>query len=201
MVSKEEFEVLNCVDIKHRVKDMKTILPRTRLSEDEVKSVLKKLEKAKLVASKDGWEVTKKGQTEAKSYRSQKYKKNKAAISKMYTDEFLKLDKVLKTIITDWQLKTIGGKMVPNDHKDQAYDRAVMDRLYSFHENEAKKLYKRLEEMIPHLNYSGMFDVAIAKVKSGDYTYLSRPDIDSYHNVWFELHEDILRSADIERVE
>ena len=201
MLTLEEFKVLNCLDIKHRIKDIKTFLPRTNLPENKVSSILKKFEKNKLATFKEFWEITKNGQKEAKSYRSQKYKGCKSALSKIYTEEFLKLDKILKSIITDWQMKTVDGKFVPNTHNDPAYDRAVMERLYNFHNNEAKQLYKKLDQMVPHLNYTDMFEFAVSKIKGGDYTYLAKPDIDSYHTVWFELHEDILRTANIEREE
>jgi hypothetical protein len=36
-------------------------------------------------------------------------------------------------------------------------------------------------------------------VKSGDTTWLTRPIIDSYHTVWFELHEELILAAGLTR--
>jgi hypothetical protein len=32
------------------------------------------------------------------------------------------------------------------------------------------------------------------KVDEGDTAYVSTPTVDSVHNVWFEFHEDLLRT-------
>ena len=32
-------------------------------------------------------------------------------------------------------------------------------------------------------------------VRDGDYAYIASPSVDSYHSVWFELHEDLIRLA------
>jgi pyruvate,orthophosphate dikinase len=36
---------------------------------------------------------------------------------------------------------------------------------------------------------------AAERVADGDTNYLASPRIDSFHNVWFELHEDLIRLA------
>ena len=33
---------------------------------------------------------------------------------------------------------------------------------------------------------------ALAKTHAGDHRYLAAPDRDSYHTVWFELHQDLI---------
>jgi hypothetical protein len=34
---------------------------------------------------------------------------------------------------------------------------------------------------------------ALAKLEAGDYRYLTVPDRDSYHTVWFELHQHLIK--------
>ena len=34
---------------------------------------------------------------------------------------------------------------------------------------------------------------------SGDHDYIASPRLDSYHNVWFELHEDLILTQGIDR--
>jgi pyruvate,orthophosphate dikinase len=33
---------------------------------------------------------------------------------------------------------------------------------------------------------------ALERVRAGDTSFMARPVIDSYHTVWFELHEDLI---------
>jgi len=40
---------------------------------------------------------------------------------------------------------------------------------------------------------------ALEKVVAGEREWFTKPVIDSYHTVWFELHEDLLATLGIER--
>ncbi len=42
-------------------------------------------------------------------------------------------------------------------------------------------------------------DNALARVQAGDFDWFTTPVIDSFHTVWFELHEDLLSTLGIER--
>jgi hypothetical protein len=37
------------------------------------------------------------------------------------------------------------------------------------------------------------------KIRGGDPTWLTRPLVDSYHTVWFELHEELIGGAGLTR--
>jgi pyruvate,orthophosphate dikinase len=43
--------------------------------------------------------------------------------------------------------------------------------------------------------YLARFDRAMAAVDAGDARFVASPRVDSYHSVWFELHEDLIRLA------
>jgi hypothetical protein len=43
--------------------------------------------------------------------------------------------------------------------------------------------------------------VALGKVKNGETAWLARPLIDSYHTVWFELHEELISAVGLTREE
>ena len=47
--------------------------------------------------------------------------------------------------------------------------------------------------------YRERLDRALIRVDGGDHTMLAAPLTDSYHTVWFELHEDLLTTLGIER--
>lgn len=102
-----------------------------------------------------------------------------------------------KQLVTDWQL--IDG--APNDHTDAEYDARITARLAELHE----RFVPLLEEFIrlaPRLAmYTKRFASALAKVRSGDPTWFARPLIDSYHTVWFELHEELIGLAGLSRAQ
>lgn len=53
---------------------------------------------------------------------------------------------------------------------------------------------------LPRLNaYTGKLRSALEKVKAGEMAWLARPIIDSYHTVWFELHEELLVASGLNR--
>jgi hypothetical protein len=53
---------------------------------------------------------------------------------------------------------------------------------------------------LPRLgNYSVKLHSALEKVHAGETTWLTRPIIDSYHTVWFELHEELIIAAGLTR--
>ena len=43
--------------------------------------------------------------------------------------------------------------------------------------------------------YQRRLDAAAAAAVDGDGMYIASPRVDSYHGVWFELHEDLIRLA------
>ena len=48
-------------------------------------------------------------------------------------------------------------------------------------------------------SYGPRLAEARARVEGGDVDWFTKPMIDSYHTVWFELHEDLLATLGIER--
>jgi hypothetical protein len=95
----------------------------------------------------------------------------------------------LKSIMVAWQLKDAD---VPNDHTDAGYDAAVVERLAALDE-QFTPLLERMVALAPRLApYRTRFHTAIEKARSGDHSFVARPIADSYHTVWFELHEELI---------
>jgi hypothetical protein len=100
-----------------------------------------------------------------------------------------------KALVTDWQLRD--GQ--PNTHDDPDYDAAVLARLDSVHDR-VTAIIAESAEQIPRLSgYSDKLRHALSEVRAGDTTWLTRPIIDSYHTVWFELHEELILAAGLTR--
>ncbi len=113
--------------------------------------------------------------------------------------EFDTHNSTFKQLVTDWQLKD--GGATPNDHTDAAYDGAIVDRLGEL-DSDFAPLLTRIVSIAPRLEpYPARFAGALAKVQAGEHTWLARPMIDSYHTVWFELHEDLIGLAGLSRAD
>jgi hypothetical protein len=124
---------------------------------------------------------------------------NKAFIDDYEAFERINVD--LKGLITDWQTTEVGGDRIANNHEDNDYDLAVIDRLGALHDC-VDGAIARLGREIPRLNrYRERLLVALKKAEDGEFNWLSDAQIDSYHTVWFQLHEDLLRIVGRRRME
>jgi DNA-binding MarR family transcriptional regulator len=118
------------------------------------------------------------------------------ALAKSY-DEFRGVNDTFKALVSDWQIKD--GQ--PNSHEDADYDAAVLGRLDGVHE-QVSPIVAAVSALVPRLTaYGTKLNVALEKVKGGDSIWLARPIIDSYHTVWFELHEELIVASGLTREE
>jgi hypothetical protein len=107
----------------------------------------------------------------------------------------------LLTTMSSWQQVEVGGRKVANDHTDAEYDEKVISRL--------ERLVGRLDGLIDALaghdprfaTYATRFGAALEGIDAGDHDLVSSPTRDSIHTVWFEFHEDLLRTLGRERAE
>jgi hypothetical protein len=110
-------------------------------------------------------------------------------------DEFRSVNAEFKSVVTDWQVKD--GQ--PNTHDDADYDTAILTRLDRVHQ-QAVPIIAAAAAQLPRLSrYSAKLQTALDRLHAGDITWLSRPLIDSYHTVWFELHEELILAAGLTR--
>ena len=120
-----------------------------------------------------------------------------AAIAGAYRD-FRSVNADFKALVTDWQLKG-GPAGKPNTHDDAKYDAAVLARLDDVHAR-VSPIIDAAATQLPRLSaYSSKLIVALGKVKDGETAWLTRPLIDSYHTVWFELHEELIGAMGLTR--
>jgi DNA-binding MarR family transcriptional regulator len=115
-------------------------------------------------------------------------------------DEFRAVNADFKALVTDWQLKG-GPDGEPNTHNDADYDAAVLARLDEVHARVAPILDAAATQLPRLKAYPSKLLVALRKIKVGETEWLTAPLIDSYHTVWFELHEELILAAGLTREE
>jgi inorganic triphosphatase YgiF len=119
----------------------------------------------------------------------------RAAVAAAY-EAFLELNKPLLEICTAWQMR---NETTLNHHTDAAYDRAVIDRIVKHH-GELEPILDRLEAALDrYAGYRPRFALALDKLQDGEHDWFTKPAVDSYHTVWFQLHEDLLDTLGIDR--
>ena len=117
-----------------------------------------------------------------------------SSVAAAYAD-FRAVNADFKALVTDWQVKN--GQ--PNTHDDTDYDDAVVARLDSVHQRVAP-IVAAVAEQVPRLgHYWAKLQAALDNIHAGETLWLSRPLIDSYHTVWFELHEELILAAGLTR--
>jgi hypothetical protein len=116
-------------------------------------------------------------------------------------DKFEDVNSRFLKAMSQWQQVEVGGRKITNDHTDADYDNKVIsqiDRLVS----RLSGLLETLGERDPRFRlYIDRFRTSLDKVDAGDTGFVSDPTRDSVHNVWFEFHEDLLRTLGRKRKE
>ncbi len=110
-------------------------------------------------------------------------------------DAFVALDRRMKATVTAWQMREIDGEQTFNDHADPAYDAEVMAHLAALHADAGCWLDGLLDGLPRLAVYRARLDLANRAAQAGDGRFIASPRVDSYHSVWFELHEDLIRLA------
>jgi hypothetical protein len=102
-------------------------------------------------------------------------------------------------VCTAWQLRDVDGAQAINDHRDAEYDKGVIDRLMGIHDRVRPVTVDLRDAIDRFAGYGGRLREALEKVVAGQHEWFTKPVIDSYHTIWFELHEDLLCTLGIER--
>lgn len=114
---------------------------------------------------------------------------------------FLALNRPLLTACTEWQLRTdpVTGAQAINEHDDPVHDANVLAGLGVI-DDEIQPVCAELALLLARFaNYGHRLAHARAEVDAGETDWFTKPSIDSYHTVWFELHEHLLATLGIER--
>ena len=110
-------------------------------------------------------------------------------------ESFLKLNEHFKSLCGAWQLKN--GE--PNDHSDPSYDQSVVQQLVGLN---AKTLpvVTTMGAVLGRLApYAPRLGATCTRVTNGETNMFTGVMCGSYHDVWMELHEDLILTQGIDR--
>jgi pyruvate,orthophosphate dikinase len=163
---------------------------------DQVRPIVDQLVIDGLVASAAGaFRLTEPGATRAAALRAAE--QDALGIERVVAalDAFVGLDQRMKDAVTAWQLRDDVNGQVMNDHSDAPYDRSVLDRLTALHADAVAWLAPLESGCARLADYRVRLGRAIEEALAGDQRYVASPRVDSYHGIWFELHEDLIQLA------
>jgi len=174
-----------------------TLAARCGLTADELEAVLSECLERGWVRRTEGhlagWSLTRSGRVEGERLLAAQLDAAgcREEVEAVY-GEFLPLNTEALAVCTDWQVVLRDGEPLPNDHTDEAHDRQVLQRLGHLHDR-AVPLLDRVAGLLDRFGgYEPRLRTALEHTLAGRTEWFTRPTIDSYHNVWFELHEDLL---------
>lgn len=150
-----------------------------------------------------GWTLTATGRDEGQrlALRSIAERIESSRLAAGYR-EFLVHNAAVLEVCTDWQVVTgPSGVATVNRHDDPEYDAAVIERLVERHRAAAPLVGRLGDELEEFAAYPTRLDHAVGRTVAGDHEWFTRPLIDSFHSVWFELHEDLLLATGRERID
>ncbi|MCY4194862.1 MAG: MarR family transcriptional regulator [bacterium] len=171
-------------------------------SSDQITAVLEALEERGWVRYRDGkrskgWMLQAQGRAEAERLAVAEMESSgqRGAVLDLY-GAFKLLDPELKRVCTDFQIR---GDQVMNDHTDPDYDAEVIARLAAVNQRVQPILTGLADALDRFGHYAPRLDFALSRVAAGDLDWFTKPSLDSYHEVWFELHEDLLVTLGLDR--
>ncbi|MGV0795340.1 hypothetical protein A5776_01955 [Mycolicibacterium elephantis] len=194
----DELTMLRLVAIKGRVSP-EAVAASLGADPGHVREQLEEYVSRQLVKSTPmGYRITPSGRQRCTELVAAERRDTDGSAVKQIYEDFTEHNFELKAIITDWQTR---GPDQPNDHTDAEYDRQVLERLQALHQR-VLPLLDRIAAVAPRLgHYKTRLMRAADAVASGDHSFVAKPIADSYHTVWFELHEDLMGIAGLTRAE
>jgi hypothetical protein len=174
------------------------------LAEADTEARLQLLAQGGLARFRDGrttgWMPTPEGRTEGEARLAAELDATgtRAAVDGAYR-RFLTINQRMLDVCTDWQLRPVDGEQVVNDHTDADHDQRVVTALAEL-DGLVQPIVADLAEALERFGgYGPRLAAALTKVQGGETDWFTKPTIDSYHTVWFELHENLLATLGIER--
>ncbi|CAN5597445.1 hypothetical protein BH23ACT3_BH23ACT3_04430 [soil metagenome] len=110
-------------------------------------------------------------------------------------DEFLRLNESFKDLCARWQLRD--GS--PNDHTDPTYDADRIGELAELHARAEPVVAGFADAVDRFESYRQRLATALTRTSAGETRMFTGLMCGSFHEVWMEMHEDLIQLLDIDR--
>lgn len=168
------------------------------LAVDRVEENLQALERAGHAAFRNArslWQITPEGREAHRNSLDEEVKHLSIEALTPHYLSFLEVNKRFKLLCGEWQLRD--GE--PNDHADSDYDAEVVSRLMDVNDL-ARPIVTSMTAVVPRLEpYVRRLDSACQRVSGGDHQLFTGVMCGSFHDIWMELHEDLILTQGIDR--
>lgn len=113
----------------------------------------------------------------------------------LYARDFVPLNRRLKELCTQWQLR----RNVVNDHSDASYDRAIIAHLAQI-QIQVERMCRTFATFDSRFDlYAKRLHNALERASAGETRAVTGVFCESYHGVWMELHKDLVVTLGVER--
>jgi phosphoenolpyruvate-protein kinase (PTS system EI component) len=110
-------------------------------------------------------------------------------------ERFLELNDGFKELCSRWQMR--GDQ--PNDHADAVYDAARIGELRALHEQSIPVVEGFATSVARFESYHRRLTTALSRLEGGETRMFTGVMCSSYHDIWMELHEDLVQLLGIDR--
>ena len=206
-ISESDLLVLQALRVKGFV-DTEAVAEAAGLSQEDSLNMLNQFAEEGMVSYREGrmvgWMITPEGRSHGEQLLANEVNNLgiRPEIETAYK-EFSQLNDDFKELCTDWQLKPPSdgseGEQVLNDHSDPEYDKGVVDRLVELDKQTQPMCANLTEQLERFSSYGSRFTYALEMVLKGDTDWIAKPMMESYHTVWFELHQNFFSTLGIDR--
>jgi len=206
-ISEPDLLVLQALRVKGFV-DTETVAETVGLSQEDSLNMLNQFAEDGMASYREGrmvgWMITPEGRTYGEQLLAKEVDNLgiRPEIETAYK-EFSRLNDDFKQLCTDWQLKPSPdgdeGEQVLNDHSDPDYDKGVVGRLVELDKQTQPMCTGLAEQLERFASYGSRFTHALEMILKGDTDWIAKPMMESYHTVWFELHENFFSTLGIDR--
>lgn len=191
-----ELAVLQAIRLKGRVTSA-DLAATLHTDLDDIAGLIEQLTASGFVVDQTTLRISPSGRDRLEELLAEERAGIDSAVLGAVYDDFRAVNADFKALVTDWQVKGPAG--APNAHDDADYDAAVLARLDEVHARVVPIIDEAASQLPRLAAYSLKLIAALDKVKAGETAWLTRPLVDSYHTVWFELHEELIGAVGLTR--
>ena len=152
------------------------------VDDGDVRETIEELESEGYVEDEGFWYLTDAGEQRLNEVCRDRFSADEREALRGIFDRFEALDSEMKALASDWQTGEYGADGMARElARIQQEVEALFDELPA----EVQSAYSRHTDALAG---------AIEQLQDGQEEYVTGTDVDSYHTVWFRLHDDLLRT-------